>query len=105
MLSFPELEIKLHECWILWDRTDANLTHLEYDTLAYLASIKLVKIISRLYNIFLKEVIILKIREEYTCPLELMHYVIKGKYYLKANGMEDILNKKGVVPRLTPTQK
>lgn len=25
--------------------------------------------------------------------------------YLKANGMEDILNKKGIVPRLTPTQK
>lgn len=80
MLSFPELEIRLHECWILRDRTDATLTHLEYDTLAYLASIKLVKIISRLYNIFLKAVIILKIREEYTCPLELIHDMIKGKW-------------------------
>lgn len=34
----------------------------------------------RLYNVFLKEVIILKIREEYTCPLELVHDMIKGKW-------------------------
>lgn len=29
---------------------------------------------------FLKEVITLKIRDEYTCPLELVHDMIKGKW-------------------------
>lgn len=29
---------------------------------------------------FLKEVIALKMREEYTCPLELVHDMIKGKW-------------------------
>lgn len=41
---------------------------------------KLVKFISRLYNMVLKEVITLKMREEYTCPLELVHDMIKGKW-------------------------
>ena len=41
---------------------------------------KLVKFISQLYNMVLKEVITLKMREEYTCPLELVHDMIKGKW-------------------------
>ena len=68
----------------------------------------------------------MKMRTEYTCPLELVHDMIKGKWkpiilwrlrlgatslvklekdiggigidYLKANGMEHILEEKGVVP-------
>lgn len=33
-----------------------------------------------MYNVLLKEVITLKIRDEYTCPLELVHDMIKGKW-------------------------
>lgn len=38
MLSFPGLEIRLHQRRVLRDGADVNLTRLEYGTLAYLAS-------------------------------------------------------------------
>lgn len=37
-LSFPGLEIKLHQRRVLRDGTDINLTRLEYGTLVYLAT-------------------------------------------------------------------
>lgn len=37
-LSFPGLEIRLHQRRVLRDGADVNLTRLEYGTLAYLAS-------------------------------------------------------------------
>ena len=62
----------------------------------------------------------MKMREEFTCPLELVHDMIKGKWkpiilwremlkaliimqhigieYLKAEGKENLLIEKGVVP-------
>lgn len=38
MLSFPGLEISLHQRQVLRDGADINLPRLEYGTLAYLAS-------------------------------------------------------------------
>lgn len=38
MLSFPGLEIRLHQRRVLRNGTDINLTRLEYGTLAYLTS-------------------------------------------------------------------
>lgn len=38
VLSFPGLEIKLHQRRVLRDGVDVNLTRLEYGTLAYLVS-------------------------------------------------------------------
>lgn len=38
ILSFPGLEIRLHQRRVLRNGTDINLTRLEYGTLAYLAS-------------------------------------------------------------------
>lgn len=38
VLSFPGLEIRLHQRRVLRDGADVNLTRLEYGTLAYLAS-------------------------------------------------------------------
>lgn len=38
MLSFPGLEIRLHQRRVLRDGSDVSLTRLEYGTLAYLAS-------------------------------------------------------------------
>lgn len=38
VLSFPGLEIRLHQRRVLRDGTDVNLTRLEYGTLAYLVS-------------------------------------------------------------------
>ena len=38
VLSFPGLEIRLHQRRVLKDGADISLTHLEYNTLCYLAA-------------------------------------------------------------------
>ncbi len=38
ILVFPELEIRLHQHWVLKDGTDTNLTRLGHNALCYLAA-------------------------------------------------------------------